>query len=219
MNATLSANMQKLAKTIKDIVNNMKPTVICMCEVGEVKYPLDSDQMQKVADAAILAWKDAATEHIQLRSMFTTGAPYITLYINGPIQCSEHRILRNLYQARDGLPRTAQAFVCSSGSGESMDVINVHAPSGSCKLKDKQRTDLLTNVLQSSSNATPGVSIGRSKFLLGGDMNTKNHQMSQLLSMCRSAGSLHTEEQIHERADPQPKHGDLCIAAGVQATT
>ena len=110
MYATLDANMQKLANLIKNIVNNMNPTVICMCEVGEVKHPLDSGQMQKVADAAILAWKVAATEHIQLRSMFTTGAPYITLYINGPIQCSEHRILRNLYQARDGLPRTAQAL-------------------------------------------------------------------------------------------------------------
>ena len=81
MNATLDANMQKLANLIKNIVNNMNPTVICMCEVGEVKHPLDSGQMQKVADAAILAWMDAATEHIQLRSMFTTRAPYITLYM------------------------------------------------------------------------------------------------------------------------------------------
>ena len=157
MYATLDANMQKLANLIKNIVNNMNPTVICMCEVGEVKHPLDSGQMQKVADAAILAWKVAATEHIQLCSMFAKGAPYLTVYIDGPIQCSKHRILRDLYTTAHGEPRTAQTFVCTLPSGDSMDVLNVHAASGTGnkrRLRDLQRQQLVTDLLQSSSQAS-----------------------------------------------------------------
>ena len=81
---TLNANMKVLAKTITDIVQKMNPTVICMCEVGETKNPLSEEQMQQVADKSISAWKDAATEHVKLRSMFTTGAPYMTIYVSGP---------------------------------------------------------------------------------------------------------------------------------------
>ena len=107
---TLNANMKVLAKTITDIVQKMNPTVICMCEVGETKNPLSEEQMQQVADKSISAWKDAATEHVKLRSMFTTGAPYLTIYTDGDIRCSEHRILTDLYSA-NGQPRTARTFV------------------------------------------------------------------------------------------------------------
>ena len=128
MNETLIRNMKFFDKTIADVVLSMNPMMICMCEVGENKNPLSEEQMQQVAAQGISAWKGAATEHIQLRSMFTTGAPYMTIYIDGPIRCSDHRILHDLHPAR-GEARTAQIFVCSLGA-ESIDVVNVHAPSG-----------------------------------------------------------------------------------------
>ena len=99
MLGTLDANMKLLAGTIEGVVRNMNPTMICMCEVGETNYPLSEEQMQQLATRSMSAWRDAATEHIQLRSMFTTGSPYMTVYIDGPIRCSNHLILHNLYDA------------------------------------------------------------------------------------------------------------------------
>ena len=128
MHATLHANMQILAGSIAGVVRTMNPSIICMCEVGETKYPLSEKQMLQLATRSVSAWQDAATEHIQLRCMFTTGSPYMTIYIDGPIQCSDHRILHNLYYAA-GLPRDAQTFVCTLFDHESVDFVNVHAPS------------------------------------------------------------------------------------------
>ena len=213
---TLNANMKVLGKTITDIVQKMNPTVICMCEVGETKKPLSEEQMHQVEDNSINAWKDAATEHVQLRSMFITGAPYMTIYISGAFQCSDQKILHNLYYAA-GEARTAQALVLSGPDGSRIDVINVHAPSGTKKLKDAQRRSLLTNLLQSNSQARPGHTIGNVHFLIGGDMNTAPIQMSQLLQSCKDNGSLRTEARTHETVFA--KHGDLCIAGGIQANT
>ena len=124
MYKTLTRNMNHLANTIQGVVCNMKPTMICMCEMGETEYPLDQAQMQQVADKVISVWTGAATEHIKLRSMFTEGYPYMTIYIDGPIRCSHHRILQNLYDARGQL-RTAQAFACSAPCGESLSLIHI----------------------------------------------------------------------------------------------
>ena len=140
MHRRLNANMKKLATTITDVVQKMNPRVLCMVEVGLAEYPLSEAQMQQVADEAMRAWRDAATEHVELSSMFTAGAPYITIFVCGAFQCSDHRILHKLYDA-DGRPRTAQAFVLSAPGGDSIDIINVHAPSGTGRkqLKDPQR--------------------------------------------------------------------------------
>ena len=96
-NKTLEHNMRLLGKTIAGVVRNMKPTMICMCEVGVATVPLTEEQMQQAADQSMQAWKEAATEHFELRSMFQVGAPYMTIYIEGSIQCSCHRILKDLY--------------------------------------------------------------------------------------------------------------------------
>ena len=96
-------------------------------------------------------------------------------------------------------------------------MINVHAPSGTKKLKDNQRRSLLTSLLQSNSQARPGLTIGNVQFLIGGDMNTAPILMSQLLQACRDNRSLHTEARTHET--DFAKHGDLCIAGGIQAST
>ena len=68
--------------------------------------------------------------------------------------------------------RSAQAFSCRGPGGVTIDVVNAHAPSGAEKLTDKQRKELLTNLLQSNSMALPGTSLGNGSFLIGGDMNT-----------------------------------------------
>ena len=103
----------------------------------------------------------------------------MTIYRDGPIQCSCHRILENLYDAQ-GEPRTAQTFLCCGPGGVNVDVINVHAPSGKLKLTDAQRKTLLTNLLQSNSMAMLGEAIGSARLLIGGDMNTPPFLLSQL---------------------------------------
>ena len=128
--------MSELGITIADVVRKMNPTMICMFEVGVAKVPLTQEQMHEVANQSIGAWKNAATGDFELRSMFEVGAPYMTIYITGAIQCSCHCILKNLYNA-GGEPRTAQTFLCCGPGGVTVDVINVHAPSGKKKLTDQ----------------------------------------------------------------------------------
>ena len=171
--------------------------------------------MLQVVNEVISASKHAVTEDIKLRSMFTAGFPYMTIYIDGPIRCSGHRILNNLYHA-GGEPRTAQTFLCLLPCGESIDVVNVHAPSGKKALQDKQRNTLLATLLQSSSQNGLG-SIGDARFLIGGDMNTTPHLMCQLLQTCCDNGTLCTKAQTHERI--VAKHGDLCVVGGIKAST
>jgi len=210
----LAANMELLGKTIAGVVRNMNPKMICMCEVGVASDPLTKEQMKHVRDQSIHAWQAAATGHFELRSMFKVGAPYMTIYIDGSVCCSRHRILTDLYCAQ-GNPRTAQTFLCCGPGGVTVDVINVHAPSGKRRLTDQQRQTLLTNLLQSNSKSMPGQTIGSARFLIGGDMNTAPFLLSQVLQACRGNGSLRTQAQIH---DPVlGNHGDLCVLGGFKA--
>ena len=140
---------------------------------------LNPAALAQVEAQCMHAWQGAATEHLELRSMFQVGAPYMTIYKDGPIQCSDHRILEALYYSK-GQPRTAQTFLCGGPGGETVDVINAHAPSGKNMLIDKQRRTLFTNLLQSNSHSMPGQTIGSARFLIGGDMNTAPCSMSQL---------------------------------------
>ena len=210
----LKPNMALLDKTITNVVRKMNPTMICMSEMGEAKNPMTREQMQQVADQIMQSWNDAATEHIELRCMFEVGAPYMTIYIHGPIQCTCHRILPNVYYAK-GEPRTAQTFLCFGPGGVTVDVINFHAPSGTVKLKDQHRKAFLTNLLQSSSKSMQGRAIGHARFLIGGDMNTGPYLLSQLLQLQRLNGVLHTQETIMEPLFG--KHGDVCFLGGFQA--
>jgi len=210
----LAANMELLGKTIAGVVRNMNPKMICMCEVGVASDPLTKEQMKHVRDQSIHAWQAAATGHFELRSMFKVGAPYMTIYIDGSVCCSRHRILTDLYCAQ-GNPRTAQTFLCCGPGGVTVDVINVHAPSGKRRLTDQQRKTLLTNLLQTNSESMPGSLIGSARFLIGGDMNTAPFLLSQVLQVCRGNGSLRTQAQIH---DPVlGNHGDLCVLGGFKA--
>jgi hypothetical protein len=211
----LKANMSKLGETIGGVVRNMKPAMICMCEVGSVSSPLTVECMQEVAEGTEQAWRDAATEHVELRTMFEVGEPYMTVYDACQIQCSCHRILHGLYFAR-GQPRTAQAWQCCGPGGVTVDMTNVHAPSGIVKLTDQQRRTLISNLLQSNSMSVPGCTIGKARFLIGGDMNTGPCVLSGILQSCRESRVLHTQEQVI-----QPKfgmHGDVCFQGGLYAT-
>ena len=123
--------------------------------------------MQQVANETMQAWDNAATEDVQLEYMFEVGAPYMTVYDVCQVQCSCHRILTRLYYAR-GEPRTAQAFLCCGPGGVTVDIHNVHAPSGKYKLTDQQRKVLLKNLLQSDSESVRGQKIGSARFLIGG---------------------------------------------------
>jgi len=44
-NKTLEANMKLLGLTIAGVVHNMKPAMVCMCEVGVASIPLTKEQM------------------------------------------------------------------------------------------------------------------------------------------------------------------------------
>ena len=94
-----------------------------------------------------------------------------------------HRASHPLEHLRCTEPRTAQMFLCLGPDGSSVDVINVHAPSGTPRLTDAQRKTLLRNLLQSNSESSPGHTIGTARFVICGDMNTAPHSLSQMLQM------------------------------------
>ena len=144
--------------------------------------------------------------------MFQVGAPYMTVYIEGPIQCSDPRTLNDLYYA-NGESRTAQTFLRRGPGNITVDVINVHAPSGKRTLTDEQRRKLITKLLQSASMSRPGQAIGSARFLIGGDMNTYPIALSRMLLECQDNGWLETQWRIHEPIFAM--HGDLCVAGGV----
>ena len=99
----IKTHLAKLRNTITDIVRQMTPTAIVMCEVGEVTKPLSQQQMQDVANTCTSAWTDVATEHVNLISMFTAGEPYMTIHTDGRIQFKEQRILHDLLMQTDNL--------------------------------------------------------------------------------------------------------------------
>ena len=212
----LDRNMKSLGNTISNVGHEMNPAAICMCEVGGEKSPLTEEEMQQVADQSIHAWKQALTEELEIRSMFQVGSPYMTVYIEGPIQCSDPRTLNDLYYA-NGESRTAQTILCRGPGNITVDVTNVHAQSGKRTLTDEQRRKLITKLLQSASMSRPGQAIGSAHFLIGGDMNTYPIALSRVLYGCGSNGWLQTQWRIHEPIFGM--HGDLCVVGGFDAET
>ena len=67
-------NMSKLNSTITNVVRDMHPAMICMCSVGEVSNALSSTQMQEVADQTIAAWKNAATELVDIHVLYEAAS-------------------------------------------------------------------------------------------------------------------------------------------------
>ena len=81
----IQENMPKLYGTITNVVRNMHPAMICMCSVGEASNAFSATQMQEVADQIIAAWKNAATELVDIHVLYEAGFPYMTAYVHGPI--------------------------------------------------------------------------------------------------------------------------------------
>ena len=211
-------NLTKLGNTTSSIVTKMKPAVICCCEAGTANDPMTSEEMSAMADAMRMAWETAATERPVIRSLFEEDAPYLTIWDDNRCKCTHGRILNNVYHV-PGHQRTAQAFLCTF-PGESdekgIDVVNVHAPSGSPKLKDAQRRQLIENLLQSNSMTRANRPIGEGRFLIGGDMNTTEVTLGQILDNLRNQGILKRNTEV--MVPLNGKHGDICVVGGFTTT-
>ena len=207
-------NMRRLCSTIADIVQKMQPSILCMCEVGEVSNPLTQSHMEEVAATVEEAWEGAATERVRLKFFFTSGTPYMTAYDELQVQCEWNRVLWDLYPA-GGEDRTAQMFLCRDPSGFTVDIINVHAPSGNMQLKDHQRETLLRSLLKSNSGSIHGSTVGKARCVIGGGMNTYPHVLAKLLHVLRKERVLQPKTQVMESIGRL--HGDLCIVGGFSA--
>ena len=134
--------------------------------------PLHAEHFSTLQELTCLAWASCGVSAEQVRFLRTEGQPYLTAFRVDRVACSGYCILSNLYYAR-GLARTAQHFLATPvGADTRTNVINVHAPSGSHKLHDGQRNELLTNLLQSRSLNDAAYSVGHDRYIIGGDFNT-----------------------------------------------
>ena len=180
--------------------------------------PMNLQQMFDLADTIRTAWEAAATEHPDIAVLFEVDAPYLTIWDGNRCECKRHRILENVYNV-PGHRRKAQAFLCimpGENDEEGIDIVNVHAPSGKPKLTDSHRYHLIRNLLQSSSMARPNKQIGEGRFVLGGDMNTIELGLSQILNKLRSFGILKTSNEV--LSPKWGKHGDMCVVGGFTTT-
>ena len=69
-----------LGTTVRSIVSNMHPAVLCFCEVGTATNPLTEQIMKCLTEIVAAAWKDAATKHVEpdIQFHYVTGVPYLT---------------------------------------------------------------------------------------------------------------------------------------------
>ena len=137
-------------------------------------------------------------------------------YRNYRVTCSGYRILRGLYTAK-GPERTAQHFLATpadTGAEEGTNVTNVHAPSGTLKLSDAQRNELITNLLQSTSLNDVTKSVGHDGSIIAGDFNTGElllaGTMRAMVQINACASSWRAFRQVHGQ------HGDIGIHTGVR---
>ena len=150
--------------------------------------------------------------------LFEADAPYLTIWDAKRCKCTQGRILKDVYHV-PGHRRTAQAFLCTMPGEcdeEGIDVVNVHAPSGDPKLTDAQRFQLMQNLLQSSSKTRANTQIGEGRFLIGGDMNTKEMALGQNLAKLKRQGILKTNVEVMVPLNGQ--HGDICVVGGFTTT-
>ena len=231
----------RLAQTIGSIVAELAPAVLCLCEVGEVMTPLESDNMDAVVRIVREAWtqKDATATEQCLNCFKVVGEPYLTVFRSDLVACSDFRMLHNLYPA--GIqPRSAQHFLVRQCATEQLrdddgiDVVNVHAPSGANRLKASQRKQLLRSLMETPSLSAPMKTLGFARFIIGGDMNSTELQILQLteelhkVSVCASTlQSVAQREHDDDDGDEarrnkircwrplHARHGDIGLARGI----
>ena len=176
------------------------------------------EQMSAMTDAMRKAWEDAATERPAISFLFKDDAPYLTIWDDNRCKCTHGRILKNVYNV-PGHRRMAQAFLCTipgESDEEGIDVVNVHAPSGTPRLTDAQRFQLIRNLLQSSSKTRANRPIGEGRFVIGGDMNTEEVSLGQILDKLQGQGIVKTNVEV--MAPPNANHGDICVVGGFTTT-
>ena len=244
--ATLKAtqrNKPVLEKTIASIVAHMHPDIICMCEVGEAHIPISPEHMKNISEWSKAAWKRTATgrecqgyrsaefssqkewqkaqDAMSVASLYEQGVPYMTLYNMKTCSLLDSKIVQDLYKPKFDEPRTAQhmLFQASLQRDDVLEIVNVHAPSGSQKrqLTALNRQELIRNLLQIPSLQNPKMTLGlEGKFVVGGDMNTPPSTLSDLLS------TAYFEKRVSEQPLIRPhgmakdvKSGDYCFMLGI----
>ena len=231
-----------LTRTVQSIVAELAPAVLCLCEVGEVKTPLDAEQMDAVFGIVREAWEQgdaAATEHC-LQGYHVVGEPYMTVFRSDLVACSDFRMLHGLYWA-GSQPRSAQHFLVRQHATEQLrgddgiDVVNVHAPSGTATLKDSQRRQLLRTLMTTTSLRRSGGTLGFARFIIGGDMNSSELTLLQMMGELHSTGvCASTMQRVAHRAHDDDggdeasldtiwcwrpmhgKHGDVGLVRGLR---
>ena len=91
--AASKRNRRLLDRTITSIVKEMKPAVICCCEVGQVRQPMTPPQIDEIMQTFRDAWRD------DISFLYEAGEPYLTAWDGNLCRCKHGRILRNLYKA------------------------------------------------------------------------------------------------------------------------
>ncbi len=92
-------NLEVLKRTVKSIVTQMKPALICFCEVGEVRRPLPEIFILRLQDAIENAWREAALATEQgwasegLAFAHPPGEPYLSAWLPDRIDCRHHELL------------------------------------------------------------------------------------------------------------------------------
>ena len=250
---SIRRNKEILQGTIRSIVAEMRPDILCMCEVGHPVIPMTADHMKIISDWCVETWKRTITsravrgykspefqskeewlraqDEISLSVLYTENEPYMTIYDNKKCTCLQETILHDLYEHCNE-PRTAQYMLFRSAytaeshmqgttqPWDALQLINIHAPSGSNKrqLKDHHRRKLIDSLLQSPSLQNPNSTIGlEGSFLTGGDMNTPFTDLKAMLSQAYAekkvkalpivlTSGVNTEDM---------KNGDLCFMQGI----
>lgn len=220
----------------------MQADILCMCEVGLPCQPMSDEHMKSMSVWCEESWKRAATSRafhgiqsaeykgaaawqaaqgsVRLEAVFTTNEPYMTIYNMDTCTCIKSTIVHKLYEPKFNEPRTAQHMLFQSVSGDMLEIVNVHAPSGTKPrdLKPTEKVKLNQKLLQSPSLQDPSKPIGLvKKFMIGGDMNTAPCILRDLLSQAYKDGRV--LEQLAIWPDPLSetyvKQGDYCFTQGV----
>jgi hypothetical protein len=198
------------------MLRHFQPAVICFCEVGEVSSPLSEQHFNDLKYITSQAWISfgAAAEHVEFFQ--TPGKPYLTAYRTDHVTCEHYSMLSNLYDAQRS-ERTAQHFLVTpagTGAEESINVINVHAPSGTKKLTATQRTELVGSLLQSTSLIDATKSVGNDRYIIGGDLNTGEQVLADIMGVLVRSGACASSwrafRQLHGN------HGDMGFCNGVR---
>ena len=173
------------------------------------------------AEMVLQADGAAATEHSELsvnaveRHTTAQSLPMHRWHCHGAAcTATEHAATAALPAATAAATATEQTEASCCGPGDvTVDVIHVHAPSpGKKKLTDQQRKTLLTNLLQSNSEAMPGRAIGRARFLIGGDMNTAAEHAATAALPAATAAAIATEQTEAAATRTATKHAQQAEA-------